>query len=485
MNQPQHLTLALLLAWSGAVTGFAEGTNSIPPRELHLTQVRQLDALRQKQYGASANFLVRPGLLADKTGRVVRICAESLSLKPGDPVEFPLITGSSGKDYEALAVSFASGQDIHEALLFIGLAPGRGTDPSKLRFWPKGDRVRVNFQFNDPGSSSPPTRQTPAEQLVLDTRTGRPLPETGFVFTGSEWMPAVEAVTGKVYAADAFSPGSIIALYNEWFSVLDVPRRAPQQEVYARQVPNPDCTLPANQLIEITLEPFYRDGGAHACDLTLVVAPLATEAGTPPAPSAGNDPRLTGPPELSFTLQDRTGVLNTNRSLTGLLATLEAAAQGSRDLFVTVEPAPATPLGALREACRLLETLDNDRGIRIEPPPAGHPYYRAFLPAEKFRRREDRTARVVELHLDKTVSGTATGTLVWVDSEWKNDDTTQVFHETRVGVGSPAGLDSALGTAQDLPAVMLVFAPPDLTYGSLREFLVPVLKRNLILYVFL
>ena len=52
----------------------------------------------------------------------------------------------------------------------------------------------------------------------------------------------------------------MISFFNDPETVLDVPRRAPQQEVYDRHYPNPDYLLPTGQLVTIVLEPEYRDG---------------------------------------------------------------------------------------------------------------------------------------------------------------------------------------------------------------------------------
>lgn len=413
---------------------------------------------------AQSNLFVRPGLIADRTGRIVRIAATTTSLKANDPVEYPLVTRESGKDYEALAVSQASALDIHESLRFIGLEPGRGVDPSQLRFWPKGDRVKMGFHVADTQSPTSPLLHLPVETLIQDTRTGKTLPETGLVFTGSEWVSAGDPPTGKVYAADAFSPGSIASVYNEGSSVLDVPRRAPQHEVYTFLVPNPDHRLPTNHLIEITLEPFYQDTRPHHFDLSLLVAPDGTN--------------------LSYTLLDsQKRALNTHRSRNGMLATLSSYSSADRDAFVTLTPDDALALQDVQALAHLMDSLDTERGIRVEPPPPGHPYFRAFLPNEKFRKREERFDRVAELHLG-TREGVTTGELIQVESEWKGDDSAPVYHETRIPIPAPTALEPALKTREEAPTVLLIFAPASLRYGTLREFIAPALRQKMILYVF-
>ena len=413
---------------------------------------------------AQSNFFVRPGLIADRTGQIVRIAATTTALKANDPVEFPLVTRESGKDYEALAVSQASALDIHESLRFIGLEPGRGVDPSQLRFWPKGDRVKMVFHSADTQSPTGSIFHLPFEHLIQDTRSGKTLPETGLVFTGSEWVSAGDPPTGRVYAADAYGPGSIASIYNEGYSVLDVPRTAPKQEVYTFQIPNPDHVLPTNHLVEITLEPFYRDTLPHRFDLSLLVAPDGTN--------------------LAYTLLDsQEHALNTNRSRNGMLAALSRYSTTDRDAFVTLTPDEALPLHDVQPLAHLLDSLDNERGIRVEPPPPGHPYFRAFLPNEKFRKREDRFDKVAELHLG-TREGVTTGELILVESEWKGDDSAPVFHETRIPIPAPAALEPALKTREEAPSVLLIFAPAKLRYGTLRDFVAPALRQKMILYVF-
>jgi len=58
-----------------------------------------------------------------------------------------------------------------------------------------------------------------------------------------------------------------------------------------------------------------------------------------------------------------------------------------------------------------------------------------------------------------------TGTLVLVSVEWKGDDTTPTFSETRISVPGSDKLIPALTSKEDPPAVILVFVPPSMKYG--------------------
>ena len=88
-----------------------------------------------------------------------------------------IIDQDSSHGYEAMLWSFAAPSAVHRALVFIGMKPGAPRDPNALRFTPKGERVNVSILIDG--------KPTPIEHLILDTQTGKTLPEEGWVFTGS------------------------------------------------------------------------------------------------------------------------------------------------------------------------------------------------------------------------------------------------------------------------------------------------------------
>ncbi len=409
--------------------------------------------------------MIRKGLLADRAARTVRIWAESISNETKNPLEFLMITPGSGKNYEATSTSFASAYDTHCALEFIGLRAGHGVSQEALQFWPKGDRVKVTVHI--PASSTNQACSVDAEKLVLNTRSGQPLPESGFVFIGSSRIPDPAVPTNILYAADAFSPGTIISLYNENSAVLDVPRRAAQSEVYSTQFPNPACPLPQGALIEFLLEPYYRDTLCHLTDYTLKILP-GTATNT------------------DYALIDAKGnTLNKNRSLNGILATLEALSNPEQELFVTICPNDGIQIGTLPRLAQLLVALDTEKGIRIEAPPKGHPYYKAFAPNPAHRRREGRPVLTSELHLYPTTANSATGEVIFLESTWQGDNAPLGFKETRIPLATPADLTTTLASHPNAPAIIMIFATNTLSYGTLRTYTEPLLKRAMILYVFL
>ena len=434
-------------------------------RTANTAQVERLFEQNRGQYGKNSNYLVRSGLLADRARKEVRISAESLKLNAGDPVEFPLIARNSGKDYEALAVSFPNPSDIHDALVFIGMTPGHPVDAAACRFWPKGERVRMTFAYRDAGNTQ---RVVRAERLVLDTRTGKTLPEEGFVFVGSSRIPAADSnTTATVYAADVYTPNAVAAVYNEPTTVLDVPRRATQTDVYSFQVPNPNLPLPNGQLIEVVLQPEGSNTANRIRDCVLKIEP---------------DPATPG--EATLALTDSRGVtINTNLTIGGLSTALDSLVAAGQDPYVTIIPGDRLSLSILARVCGLIDNLENERGMRVEPPPRSHPFYKTFLPNERFRSRKERPIQPIELTLAGG-AGSPTGALTFIEEEWKPETDVAIYHETNYPVASPGELNGYLGRT-NTPSVLLVFAQPDLSYGAFRAFVAPALDRRLILYVFL
>jgi hypothetical protein len=458
------LALGTSLIRAGSPTGAA--TNPAPdPRAVHKQVVAGWHARDLAAARARTNLWVRPGLVADSNTRTVRVYGESIRLNPGDPVEFPLIAEQSGKDYESLAVSFAQPGDIHRALEFIGLRPGASVSASGLRFWPRGERVRVTFDLVATNGATTPLGRV--ESLVTDTRANAPLPETGLVFCGARWTNSTDdtaPATGLVYSADVFSPNAIISIYNDPNTVLDVPRRAPQHDVYTFQVPNPERQLPDKRLLQITLAPAFADGAARLIDWTLQLHSLTNGVPAFTVIASDGKPLLSSAPE------------------TALAAAVEKTVRSGCDVFATLALDGTTPLATLTSACAGVERLEDTLGLRIEPPPAGHPYYKAFLPNPAHRDPTNRPLQPFELILWAS-GASATGMLTLVTEEWKEGASEAVYHHSSWPAPSPQDLLSPFA-GKDVPSVLLVFAPETMTYAQLRPYAAVAVERHMILYVF-
>src|SRR5882672_4122693 len=144
--------------------------------DLALQASNQAYEQNQKQFKDNQDYLVLPGLLADRKEKTVRLYGRATGLGPGDPVEFFIIPADSGKDYESLTVAFVKPSDVDRALKFIGMKAGRPVNYTENQYWPKGERVLMSVEWTPIGDDAQDRRKNPsgkirAEELTLDTRT--------------------------------------------------------------------------------------------------------------------------------------------------------------------------------------------------------------------------------------------------------------------------------------------------------------------------
>lgn len=461
----KYIPLAILLTVSGLRAEELEDPDELFRRQRlqNRAQVAETYQRNRETHADNPDTMVRHGLLADRNEKVVRIRAEATGLAGDAPVEFFVIAEDSGHDYEALAVSFAQPSDIHEALTFIGMEPGAPYNPALLRYWPKGERVRMRFEWEtDDGD----TKSLFAEDLILDVRTDQPLPVEGLVFVGSEWI--TEDDGERFYASDRLGPLSIASDYNETWTVLDVPRQAEQGATYRSLYPHPDRQPAPGTMIEITLTPEFTDGRRRVADLQLTIG------------ARGEDPAVT------YTLTERGAdePLHDGDELQNALAAMNRLSDEGRELYLSLTPDRAVTLAALRDACALIREIDTDRGVRMEPPPPGHLYYRAFLPDESHRERANRPSQVLELHLNPDESGTLRGAVIHV-KETRAEDMTWTLTEESFDVDSADTLTAVLDEIDHRLPVLLIFAEPEMTYGELLDFVLPAIDGYTTVYVFL
>ena len=306
-----------------------------------------------------------------------------------------------------------------------------------------------------------------------------PLPNDGFVFVGSVMKKAPNDSAGtNVYAADVFGPNCIVSYFNDPETVLDVPRVASQGSMYDIQHPNPVYSFSTGQLVSVMFEPEYKDGKRRVSDFVLKIAP----------------PPLTAVVAVSnavIQLTDAAGISQMKGArLQDALAVFEEVVKDGRDPFVRVEFDAGLPLSAVRSVCTFLDAINTARGVRIEPPPAGHAYYRAFIPDENLRTQANRSMQPWELRISDT-DGKAGGTMVLIED--KVDRTTEKWHTVtnRYGACTPDGIRKVFetktedGTQRVGPAYVFVFAPKSMLYGNLVPFLAACLETRPYVHVYL
>lgn len=482
---PRRFLWFVLLAWAhlGSLSLHSRpgGPHQLTPEGHAENKQRatEADQANLKRYASDLEILVLPGLVADRSRRRVEVMVERTRLAPNSPCEFTVIAETSDHAYEALLVAFAKPSDVHRALQFIGIDPGAPFDPDSNRFWARGEPCVLRVA----GTNQPPLR---LEQLLLDRRTGKTLREEGFLFTGSLKTPAIGDHQAEVYAADEYQPKSIVSLFNSSHSVLQVPYVAAKSDVFRNTIINPEHELPEGVLLTLSIEPANLDGRQRVKDLSLRV-----RAGSP-AP----DKPLTGGARLhalKLELRDGGTILNAEANLLTVLEMLARLDRKAHACFLTLEFDDEVEVGDAQSLARVLASIDAEPGVRIEPPPRGQLYYKAFTPDTSLLNREERIYHPWELSLFEKM-GRVQGTLVRIESVWKEGSVAPELKSTEVPVPGPAELHQALEAEAERarrtgsllrPPVIMVFAPRTLRYGALVDFLAPSLATHKAIHVYL
>ncbi len=135
-------------------------------------------------------------------------------------IEYALVS-KGGKDYETLFVTDVPPAEIREALLAIGLKPGR---PAKEASLPAGPPVRVLVEYEEAGKE----RRRPIDEFVLSVKTGKPLEAGPWTYTGS--VPSVDPRT-KAETLQCVLTGNIIGLHwSDTSPLLQNPRPEARDE---------------------------------------------------------------------------------------------------------------------------------------------------------------------------------------------------------------------------------------------------------------
>jgi hypothetical protein len=439
-----------------ATCATAQETNAPSAFDLNKAKVRQQYEANRKAFEGNAEVLVQPGVVADRKAKRLLVDVQTTGVEEGKPIEFLAIADNSGHGYESFLVAFAAPSAVHRALEFIGMKPGRPINPARFQFWPRGERVVASMTS---GPDAPPEKALRMEKMMVDRATGKALPELGYAFVGSVTVEPERARDGNRYGADVFEPNSIVSIYNEPSTVLDVPKRAAKGDVYEKQVVGRAGVFPADRLCRLVIEPERKDGVVRVMDAVLEVSAAAGVTNV-------------GPESLTMRLTQAGAPVATNTTFRGLVEAVVALNAAGRDVHTEVRFGPEMTIGAARTAAEVLEAFDSEKGIRVEAPPAGEVYYRAFLPDEKLRARENRMEQPWELFLRKSETGVS-GQLVKVTEHWNKETMKSTFDSEAFPVADGAALRRTVDEKGSGLPVLLVFAPPSLRYSELMSFVAP------------
>ncbi len=415
----------------------------------------------QQAHADNSEVKVWRGVVANRQQRSVTVLALATGIKD-EPIEFFLVA-HYGRDYESLAVTMAKPSDIQAALRFIGMEPGHPVDFPNLLFWPKGERVTMTFHWEEKGEDGKPVaKQSRAEDMVLNQRQKATLPQTGLVFTGSSQVTE-EGKDETRLGADI--GGEIASDYNSQWTILDVPYRANQGELYGLLVTNPELKLTAGQHLRIELRPALPPGETQVRDFLVQVAPEGASAVTAA--------------DLRFTVRAGEAQPNlTAGTFENLLEFLMQQRTAGKDVFLSFAFAPDLTLGALREFAALLDAMADKEVVRIEPAPK-ELYYRAFLPDDKWRDRQNRIVQPLEIHLSPDGRR-----LVFIEEIYPPVGGRQLKEHAWPFTG-PDTLTELVSQRETWPTdTVFLYVQPTTRYGDMLAVLNPVRERFPIVYVY-
>ncbi len=401
----------------------------------------------------------RPGVWAERGEQAVYLLAEWTDISTNEPVEFVLVGPRSGHDYEALAVAKATPAHIRAALDFIGVPAGMPIDYSRLQLWPHGERIAVSLQSSaktgEPTGSAP---WIPAERFVLDSRTGKTLPEQGFVYSGSVLERNGDSPDEQsVRAAEISDPYSIISLYNEPRTMLDVPRQYEQGAVYGTQTPNPECAPPAGALMVVRLQQLPPGDGTRSVQLSIRAIDT-----TPGSGASGS---------YYFDVSDaRNETLLSRADLPQLLALFGTYQTNHHDLYITVRPDSEMTLASARRLFAFFQQINTTDGARLSPGGEGELYYKAFLPDMRYADRAGRPNQPWELYLQEDGHGSFTGRVELIEESWSDTAGSPEYQVQSYPVASPEALKQVLSGHPDQLKVIFIFAPDTMTCGQAQTW---------------
>ena len=381
------------------------------------------------------------GVAVDVTTRTVRILVEATGLGPADTAEFFAIGPLSDRSYESFFVTVASPAAIADAIERVGVPRGVPPDIAGARLWPCGEKLTLTatpVSMNEAGGSRSCATATNAPVLAFaDLLADKAEKEEGAILSAPVvYTGGARDASGAVVAATNI-PCAVFALYSHTPSLLQLNGQFDQSTVYGRF--HAKKKWPAGSLFELALR---WDGR------TTVLR---------------RDVELTVP-----TLKEK-------------LMALRADA-AAHDLFVRMSFGGGTTVGEAAEIAGALSLVDG-KGLKMDSPPPGKFFFRAFLPDPAWRERPGRMFQPFEVH----VAADGAKKFVFVEEDWSGEGLDPVLkpRETPFSDWSElSGLIARTGEQGAKINVLFLFAPRATPVSALTPAVSAVGDRIGTFYVF-
>jgi acylphosphatase len=161
-----------------------------------------------------------------------------------------LLCGPGGKEYESIIVLNSSAQEIHDAMLKLGVK--RGTPPmydeeKDAMIGATGTRVLVFVEWESNGE----TKRVRGEDLLHNTQTQKPMQHVAWIFSGSREIPDLDSEDEEAMIPQAFIGNDIIALnYVDGSALFQSP--IPSEESPYKK--NAEVLPPLGTAVKVTIE---------------------------------------------------------------------------------------------------------------------------------------------------------------------------------------------------------------------------------------
>lgn len=463
------------LAALAALTAQATIFETNDQQRANLATVSTWSAAEAARTAASADLASGRAWTLDKKAGELVVLAEFCDIASAATIEFPIVGEASDRDYEALFRTFAKPGQIATALESLGLPRGRNVDSGAASFWACGEPVAVEVAPFAPTNAAH-AAFVPIQRYITDRQTRAPLAVNGFIYCGSSDDP--EGAPGE-RLCDTMAPNSVLSTYNESQTLLDMPMRCGQSEVYERFLLAPDHDLVPFGLYKIRFRPVRRpDGRRTVRELTLAFGKEGTN--------------------VVYRLGDGAAA-RTFAEPKALLDALKADIDAGFTVFTSLEFDDALTVEEAAAQCRLAAAIEGDSGIRVSPPAADTIYFKGFLPSPAWRTAQGRPSQPWEVHFAAPGATNAPIRLVQTLEDWTSSDSLDPLLSSKEfaaatpdeaaailaarDVNTTAGKDASGALPPRIP-VLLAFAPRGATLGLFMPTLRRLRNRYPTIYVF-
>jgi hypothetical protein len=413
-----------------------------------------------KVYKDNKDFLVLPGLLADKVNHKIVIDGEVTELSSGEPTELYVIYDKSSHGYESLAYSFAGPSDVMKALEFLGMKQGKAVDSVNRCLWPKGERIFVSFII-DPKTS----KELPMKDFVIYTKTGKnPIDRLSQVFTGSVMMDDFDDASKRVMMAETMDPYGIATSYTESGSIMTTPDNVSKGRAYGSVTSGP-LLPPKGTAIKVVLRPEYIDGKQRMQYYNLNIS-------------------TNGTGQLAYNLKKNSESKFSQLTLDVFLKRMIDIVDNGQDPFVDVEFNKNLPVGAIKQVAGLIQEIESVNGIRVDVPKEGEPFFKTFLPNEQFRIRKKRYSQPCELWLSET-NNMVSAEIIKPTATYLDNQIDPKISIKEFSFKDLTEYKKILDENSDPEVkVLLIFAPSDMQYSNVYKYIKPIIKDYPTIYIF-